>query len=257
VYGELGRSNIALSTAEDALHYRRDLVELDDEPGSRLALASALNNVSAQYGALEMHEEAAKRAREAVDLLSDIPESPKRAELSAAALNNLALSSFRAGDIDTALQSAQAAVAADDRLTDGSPDWRRSQTARALLNLSLIFRGAERHTEAADAARKAVDVARLLSSTDPELYANCLGVLSSRLVAIGEYQSAVDSARLAVSEYRKLAAKDDQYVTTLAATLDVLASALREMGDDTAAAKASAEAQRIFRSALREFPPDQ
>ncbi|ORW00430.1 hypothetical protein AWC13_09160 [Mycobacterium kubicae] len=256
VYGELGRSNIALSTAEDALHYRRDVVDLDGEPGSQLALASALNNASAQYGALEMHEQAAQRAGEAADLLSDLPESPKQAELLAAALNNLALSSFRAGEIDTALQSAQAAVAAHVRLEGGSPEWRRSHSARALLNLSLILRGAERHPESAEAAQKAVDIARLVSSTDPDLYANCLGVLSSRLVAIGEFGRAVDSARLAVSEYRKLVAKDDQYVTTLAATLDVLASALREMGDDSAAAEASAEAHRIFRTALREFPPD-
>ncbi|WP_373203200.1 KGGVGR-motif variant AAA ATPase [Mycobacterium marinum] len=257
VYGELGRSGIALSTAEHALHFRRDIVELSDEPASQLALASALNNVSAQYGALEMHEEAAQRAHEAVNLLGDIPASSSQADLFVAALNNLALSSYRAGDIDTALQSAQTAVAQSDRLSAGSVDWRRSQTARALLNLSLIYRGAERHTEAADAARKAVGVARPLSSTDPELYANCLAVLSSRLVAIGRYQSAVDSARLAVSEYRMLAAKDDQYVTTLAAALDVLATALSRMGDSTAAADASAEAQRIFRSALREFPPDQ
>lgn len=256
VYGELGRGNIALSTAENALHYRRDIVELKDEPGSRLALVSALNNVSAQYGALEMHEEAAQRAREAVSLLSDAPTSSGQVELSAAVLNNLALSSFRAGDIDTALQSAQAAVAANERLSHGSNDWRRSQNARALLNLSLILQGAGRYEEAADAARQAVNVARSTSSSDPELYANCLGVLSSRLSAIGDYQSAVDSARMAVSEYRRLAAGDDQYVTNLAATLDVLATALSRIGDDAAAAEASAEAHRIFTQALREFPSD-
>jgi tetratricopeptide (TPR) repeat protein len=257
VYGELGRFSIALSTAEDALHYRRDLVELDDGPRSRLVLVSALNNVSAQYGALEMHEEAAQRAREAVDILSDIPESPKQAELSVVVLNNLALSSFRAGDIDTALQSAQAAMAAHDHLPDGSPERRRSQTARALVNLSLIFKTGEQPAQAAVAAQKALDVARPLSSTYPELYANCLGVFSSRIMAIGEYQSAVDSAHLAVSEYRQLAATDTQYVTTLAGALNVLASALRGAGDEPAAAKASAESERIFRTALRELPPDQ
>ena len=256
VYGELGRSNLALSTAEDALHYRRDVIEIDNNVRSRLALASALNNVGAQYGALEMHEEAAHHANEAVAQLSHIPESPERADLYAAALNNLALSSFRAGDIDTALQAGQAAVAAQEHLTNGPPEWQRSQTARALLNLSLIFRGADQHAQAAEAAERAADVARPLSTTHPDLYANCLGVLSSRLVAIGRYESAVDSARLAVSEYRKLAANNDHYMTTLAGTLDLLATALKEMGNDAASAAASAEARKIFKATIREYPPE-
>jgi tetratricopeptide (TPR) repeat protein/MinD-like ATPase involved in chromosome partitioning or flagellar assembly len=253
VYGDLGRNDIALATAEQALHFRRDLFE-GDQGRYAVPLASALNNVSAQYGALDDHVQAAERAREAVSILTGHDESASSPELLAAALNNLALSTLRAGDPEASVWAAEAAVKAYRNLSTARPGWTRTHTARALLNLSLAYSALGSHGPAAEAARDAVNAASEVAKSEPALYANCLGVLGSRLHTAEEYESAAEAARLAVNEYRKLTRQDEgRYATTLAAVLDTLASALLALGDEVGAAEASTESRKIFRNALREF----
>ncbi|WP_371934551.1 hypothetical protein [Mycobacterium sp. TY815] len=120
MYLDLGRNNIAVDTAEQALHFRRDLFEADHDRYA-VALASALNNASAQYGALDDHVQAAQLAGEAVTILADRTDTPKAHEMIAAALNNYGLSSLRAGDAETAVQAAEAAVSAYRGILAGQP----------------------------------------------------------------------------------------------------------------------------------------
>lgn len=92
-------------------------------------------------------------------------------------------------------------------------------------------------------------------SSEPELYANTLGVLGSRRLKAEQYAPAAETAWLAIQEYRNLAAQDEErYATALAAVFDTLAKALRAVGDETGAAKASTESRTIFGKALREYP---
>jgi tetratricopeptide (TPR) repeat protein/MinD-like ATPase involved in chromosome partitioning or flagellar assembly len=255
--GELGQFNLALSTAEEALHYRRDVVEFGGgELRQRHALASALNNVSTQYGALDRYAESAERAQEAVDLLVATRDSREDLELFAAAQNNLALSSYRAGDMNVALQAALESVRTNEELLDVSPSWQRTQLVRALLNLSLIHHGADHHRDAAIAAQRAAQLARDLSPSDPELYANCLGILTSRLLAAGEPSAATESGREATAETRRLFENGKADAATLATTLNVWASALHANGERDAAADVAAEARRIFSSAVFPIPPE-
>jgi hypothetical protein len=82
-----------------------------------------------------------------------------------------------------------------------------------------------------------------------------LGVLTSRLLAAGKPGAAAETGRQAVAEMRSLVYAGKADAAMLATTLNILATALSDSGEDDEAVAVAAEARGIFRQAMRPFPP--
>jgi hypothetical protein len=139
--GRVGQSEAALQTITEAVQIRVALVDAGDEaavPG----LATSLANWAIRLRAVGRDAEAYDAARHSVGLLRGLVErEPGYQATLADALNGLAISAARAGDLAESRATATEAVELYQRLRSDHPGLYSRQLANTLVNLARTYLG--------------------------------------------------------------------------------------------------------------------
>jgi tetratricopeptide (TPR) repeat protein len=204
VRGELGRYDEALTSSEEALKLREQLVLDSPSPANDEGLAMVLNNHSGVLRRLERYAEAAAAAARSVELRrrNIDSEDPNSVALLANSLNSQAEHLGRLGDGERAVSLALEAQELFEGLPAPGAQKRFLRANQDTLGFVLAVAG--RHDEAVEAASRAVDLGRDAAAAAPgdipEL-ASCLEALADRLDQTGRAEEA-ESARAEASRLR-------------------------------------------------------
>jgi tetratricopeptide (TPR) repeat protein len=204
VRGELGRYADALTSSEEALHLREQLVLESPSSANDEGLAMALNNHSVVLRRLERYAEAEAAASRSVELRrrNVDAQDPNSVALLANSLNSQAEHVGRLGDGERAVSLALEAQELFDGLPEPGAQKRFLRSNQETLGTVLAIAG--RYDEAVEAATRAVDLGRVAAAAAPgevpEL-ASCLESLAARLDQTGRPDEA-ESARAEASRLR-------------------------------------------------------
>jgi tetratricopeptide (TPR) repeat protein len=258
--GQIGRSDEALATADEAIAIRRQLAETD--PDTYLPhLAQALHTRAVFLSELGRREEALQAAEDGVAIRRRLAETDPDPGLSGLAMSLANLANFlgEAGRPDDALAAAEEAVAIRRQLARTDPDGELAESIASLGTLSRCLMGVGRGDEALELAGETVARYRPLAETSPGVYlpdlAMSLTNLAVALGTVGRWDETLDPTAEAVAIYGELAdANPDAYLPRLAALLSNLASVLRTIGRGDEALDSAAEAVAIRRQLAETNP---
>jgi tetratricopeptide (TPR) repeat protein len=208
VRGELGRYDDALTSSEEALHLREQLVLDSPSPANDEGLAMALNNHSVVLRRVKRYADAATAASRSVELRrrNVDPQDANSVALLANSLNSHAEHLGRLGDGEQAVALATEAQKLFGELPAPGAQKRFLRSNEDTLAKVLAVAG--RYDDAVEAAFRAVDLGRVAAAAAPgeipEL-ASCLESLAERLDQTGRSDEA-ESARVEASQLRAVAA---------------------------------------------------
>ncbi|MHC3467658.1 hypothetical protein ACYF6T_02985 [Streptomyces sp. 7R007] len=200
-------------------------------------------------GALGRHRQAREAAVEAVEEARRLSRtSPAQgARALALALYRLAATLRELDARHEELRTLEELTDLYARLAAEDPETYRPALADALDDLARCHKQAGRHRAAVAAGERSVAAYRLTTGREAEL-ARTLANVSLRQQQAGYRAQAVASAREAVELTRRLAESDwETYTPLVARRLRVLAQALSDVDDHTAAVAACAEAETLLR----------
>jgi Flp pilus assembly protein TadD len=238
IYGERGRLQEALSTAEEAEKLFRELVTTN--PVYRGDLAKALYNRGIRYSELGRRQEALASTEEAVKIYRELAKI-NQAFLGdlAMALNNLGVRYGGMGRPQEALAPTEEAVKIYRELAKIKQAF-LGDLAMALNNLGVSYSKLGRKQEALAPTEEAVKVYRVLAKTNPAF----LGDLASSLNNLGYFQLELGQPEIARSAYeealklyRPMAASNSVFQEDLQRTQNNLDELNRNEGIRTGAKK--------------------
>jgi len=208
IRGELGRHEDALSSSEEALALREQMVLADPSPATDEGLAMVLNNHSVVLRRLGRYADAAAAAARSVELRrrNVDPGNPNSVALLANSLNSHAEHLGRLGEGE---QAVALAVEAQDLFAGlPAPGAKKPYLRSNQETLGTVLAVAGRYDEAVEAARHAVELGREAAADVPgeipEL-ASCLESFADRLEQIGRTPEA-EAARTEASQLRAVTA---------------------------------------------------
>ena len=204
VRGELGRYQDALTSSEEALSLREQLVLAEPSPAADEGLAMTLNNHSAVLRRLGRNADAAAASSRSVELRrrNVDHENPNSVALLANSLNSHAEHLALLGDAERAL--AEALEARDLFAGLPAPGANTSYLRANQDTLGTVLAMSGRYDEAVEAAEQAVELGRAAAAETPgdipEL-ASCLEALAARLDQVGRTSDA-EASRAEATQLR-------------------------------------------------------
>ncbi len=201
-------------------------------------LASALNNLGAQYSNLGRREEALQPTEEAVGIYRKLSQSnPAFVPDLAMALNNLGNRYSNLGRRKEALQPTEEAVGFYRELSQSNPAF-LPDLAMALNNLGNRYSNLGRREEALKPTEEAARIRRELSQSNPAFLpdlARALNNLGIRYSELGRREEALQPSQEAVGIYRELSQSNPAFLPDLANSLGAYGMVQRQAEEHQAA----------------------
>jgi tetratricopeptide (TPR) repeat protein/glycosyltransferase involved in cell wall biosynthesis len=254
----MGRYEEALAKAEQA---EAVYLAADREPDAyRGARAYNLGNLGSLLNALGRYEEALAKTEQAEEIVRNLAERQPDAYRGTWAMYLRGLSTClrHHGRYEEALANDEQVEAVLRDLAERQPDAYRAEWADAFTSLANVLRDLRRYDEALAKAKQAEVIYRDLAERQPGAYradwALTLGNLAEVLIRCSRADEAVPVARQGVDLLVALAIHPNKHRDWLGWSMRVLAEALLETGDVTAALERAREANGIWATIFAERP---
>ena len=221
-------------------------------------LAKSLNSLAVSCSVVGRHDEALKRAKQAVmiyeRLACDRPDQYE--EGLAASLITLGNIFAAVGRPDDGLQATERAIKIYERLAQTKPDAYELALARSLNNIGIRYLEAGRRNEALQAAERAREIYERLVQVNQEVYEPDLAKNLINLVhiysVVGRRDQALKAAELAAGIFDRLVRSslktNEPALAILAQSLDNLGGMYRDSGRREEALKLTRRAAAIRES---------